>query len=106
LSGEYKIRSTKPEEEQRARQNFGQRILLGLGQAIDIPKNRIKRVDIVTSRRFNRQFGVIHLDSEFRLIVPDRVAKEVKEALNDSKIKQITIARSSKGFGRYTVIAK
>jgi len=106
LSGEYKIRSASQEEEEKAVARFGQRIFLGLGQAMDISKDKIIRVDVVTSRRFNRKFGVVHLHGDYRLIVPDRIAKQVQNALNDTKVKVITIARSSKGFGRYTVITK
>jgi len=106
LSGEYKIRSASQDEEEKAAVGFGQRIILGLGQAMDISKDKIIRVDIVKSRRFNREFGVVHLYGDYRLIVPDRIAKQVQEALNDDKVKLITIARASKGFGRYTVITK
>lgn len=88
------------------------RIQLELGEQLTFRKEEFEGLDIMESQRFKnpdgsaRQFGIIYFSNGQYLIVPLRVAKRLEKIVNEGNWKEITIARGTKGFGKYMVFVK
>jgi hypothetical protein len=88
------------------------RITINMGEQITFTKEELEGIDVQESKRFKnpdgspRKFGVIYFTDGTYMIIPHRVALRLQKIEKEGNFKEITIARGTKGFGKYLVFIK